>query len=188
MLLALMQVKTFSFDPNAILHDVLVNVPAIIAAVAAGLALIQSKRNGIKTDVLVTKAVEVSGKTDTLVKTTDAIHVLANSNYTTLEAQNRVLNERIAGLEKALTALTKVGVDEMQRQAIQAALNTPSPLQIASMQRHPEPAESLKDAVFDAIHSLPAIPVTITDSPVPVKVIDPPISVEVVNPKEEAKK
>lgn len=82
-------------------------LPATIAALAA---LRQSRKNADKAEVTDKKA-------DDLVKKTDEIHVLANSNLAKVTASLELANEKINGLEKLVTSL----MDNRNAAAISAA-------------------------------------------------------------------
>lgn len=73
-------------------------IPTCLSALLGFLTLLQSKQNA-------QVASENGTKTDNLVRKTDEIHTLTNSNLSTVTSALAVANEKIAGLEKMVTQL-----------------------------------------------------------------------------------
>lgn len=73
-------------------------IPTTLASILGFLTLMQSKQN-------TQLAAENNNKTDQVVKKTDEIHILTNSNLTTVTNALQVANEKISGLEKLVTQL-----------------------------------------------------------------------------------
>lgn len=113
---------------------ILTALPPTLAAIAA---LIQGLKNSkkadaanIKADVanektndLLNKTAIVTEKAEAIATKTDEIHTLANSNFSKVSANNQVLAEKVAGLEKLITTLT----EQKNAAALAVAYATPPP-------------------------------------------------------------
>lgn len=88
-------------------------VPSSIAAIVAGMAFLQSRRNSevaARTDIKVEKGIE---KSDVIIEKTTEIHTLTNSNLSKVTAQLEMANQkleqsdsRMKKLEEMVTRLT----------------------------------------------------------------------------------
>lgn len=88
-------------------------IAAVTGLIASRATLRQSRANAsvaenanLKAEASNVKADASNEKTDALLRKTEEIHTLTNGNLTTITAELRVANEKIAGLQALLSALT----------------------------------------------------------------------------------
>lgn len=94
-----------TLDPLvAIVAAVLAALPPTIAALAA---LRQGKQNAAKVAVNTQLTEDTGHKTDNLIKKTDEIHELTNSNLTSVKSDLAMANQRIKELQLLVEDLAK---------------------------------------------------------------------------------
>lgn len=140
---------------TSIVMAVIAGLPATIAAVVGGMALLQSRRNAevaAKTGAAIATNIE---KTDTLNKTTTEIHTLTNSNLSEVRAELKVSNRTIEGLNQAqVESARRMASMEQLIASLIPPKGEPTPSQLNGAK-----LDSLKSMVSDMQHGTPPIPV-----------------------------
>lgn len=130
-------------------------VPATVAAIMAGMSLLQTRRNAevaAATGAAVTTNIE---KTDTVIEKATEIHTLTNSNLSKVQAQLEVSQKTIEGLNQAQ-------VESARRMASMEQLITsliPAKDKSSPSQSNSDKLDGIKDMLSDVQHGTPPIPV-----------------------------
>lgn len=140
---------------TSIVMAVIAGLPATIAAVVGGMALLQSRRNA---EVAASTEAAVNSndkKTDTIIEKATEIHTLTNSNLSKVQAQLEVSNKTIEGLNNAQ-------VESARRMASMEQLISslvPQKGEQTSSQANSEKLDGLKSMVNSMQQGTPPIPV-----------------------------
>lgn len=130
-------------------------VPATVAAIVGGMALLQTRRNAeIAASTAAALAVNTT-KTDTVIEKATEIHTLTNSNLSKVQAQLDVSNRTIEGLNQAqMESARRMASMEQLISSLVPPKGEPSPSQING-----EKLDKIKSMVSDMQHGTPPIPV-----------------------------
>lgn len=130
-------------------------LPATIAAIVGGMALLQSRRNAEVAASTDKKVEATAGKADTIITKATEIHTLTNSNLSKVQAQLEVANEKIEGFNRAQTEYArKIANMEVLITSLIPAKGEPSPSQVNG-----EKLDTIRSMLSDVQHGTPPIPV-----------------------------
>lgn len=140
---------------TSIIMALVTGLPATIAAVVGGMALLQTRRNAevaARTGAAVTSN---DRKTDIVIEKATEIHTLTNSNLSKVQSQLEVANAKIEGFHNAQAeANRKMANMELLITSLIPPKGEPSPSQINGAK-----LDNLTSMLSDVQHGTPPIPV-----------------------------
>lgn len=140
---------------TSIIMAVIAAIPATIAAIVGGMALLQSKANAEVAARTDKKVDSTAIKADTIIEKATEIHTLTNSNLSKVQSQLDVANEKIDGFNKAQgESARKIANMEQLIMSL-----VPAKGQHSSSQINGEKLDTIKNMLTDVQHGTPPIPV-----------------------------
>lgn len=140
---------------TSVILALVAGLPASIAAIFGGMALLQSRRNAEVAAQTDAKVDATAGKADTIIEKATEIHTLTNSNLSKVQAQLEVSQKTIEGLNQAQ-------VESARRMASMEQLITsliPTKGEQVALRANSEKLDGLKSTLSDMQHGTPPIPV-----------------------------